>query len=67
MIVTVEHVRKAKELHGGYCTKGMRVWCERHGFDFRTFLREGMPVERLEPLNDAFAQRVIAVARGELQ
>lgn len=67
MIVTVEHVRKAREIHGGYCTKGMSVWAERHGLDFRKFIQEGYPVEVFASINDAFIQRVIEIARKEQQ
>ena len=61
-LVTVEHVRIARKRHGGYCTKGMRVWAERNGLDFRHFLQHGYPIEVMQPVADAFMTRVIDIA-----
>lgn len=58
--VTVADVRAA-----GYCINyGARAFCQRHGLDFRRFVREGLPVCELETINDAQLARVIEVAHG---
>lgn len=64
--VTIAHARRAQIAGTGVlCAPGIRAWFERHGLDLRTFLREGLPVEQLEALDDAFAQRAAAIAREE--
>nr|WP_180167693.1 hypothetical protein [Stenotrophomonas sp. SbOxS2]NYU00907.1 hypothetical protein [Stenotrophomonas sp. SbOxS2] len=67
ILVTVEHARAAKlgEQAGVLCAAGIRTWMDRHGLDLRQFLDEGLPVEQFEALDDAFAQRLAGLARGE--
>ena len=65
MMITAEHLRRARALHGGYCVTGMRVWFDRRGLDFKHFLQHGYPVEVIEAADDEFSRRVVAVARGE--
>lgn len=64
-LVTIEHIRRARESHGGFCASGIRVWCERYGIDFRRLLQEGYPIEEIEALGDAMSQKVVAIAKGE--
>ncbi len=68
VLVTVEHARAAKlgERSGVLCAAGIRTWMDRHGLDLRQFLDEGLPVEEFEALDDAFAQRLAAIAREEV-
>lgn len=47
------------------CAAGIRTWMDRHGLDLRRFLDDGLPVEQFEALDDAFAQRLAALAREE--
>lgn len=56
--VKMNHIRAAK-----MCSRGARQWFERHGLDWSTFLREGLPVEEIEATGDAMALRVARVAR----
>ena len=58
LIVTIAHVRAA-----GLCVNGSRTWFERHGLDFRAFLRKGLDAETLLATNDAMALRVVEHAR----
>lgn len=46
-------------MKAGHCASGARVWFERHGLDFRDFLKGGITVARLRELNDGFAEQVI--------
>lgn len=65
IIVTMEHVRAAG-VPGArvLCAPGIRLWAQRHDIDVRRFCREGMPIEDVERLGDAFALRVAAIARA---
>ena len=45
------------------CSKGARAFFERHALDWQAFLKEGIPVETLEKIDDAMSNRVIEVAR----
>jgi hypothetical protein len=66
--VTMRHVRAAKiGGQGVLCAPGVRPWFAQHGLDYRAFLREGLPVEQAEALDDAFAQRAAAIAREEAE
>ena len=53
-IITIDDVRKA-----GHCAKGARRWCEDHGFNFREFLKSGLPESVVAETNDAFGLQVI--------
>ena len=50
---------------GGYCARGTRLWCERHGIDYVHFVQHGINVEIIEKFDDAFAQEVCRKARDE--
>jgi hypothetical protein len=55
---------KMQDVHAAkYCSSGARVWLKHHGIDVLEFVRDGVPVERLEQTCDAFALRVAAIAR----
>lgn len=63
MRITIQHVRKA-----GLCARGYVQWARSKGFtrdQIRDHLKNGMPIEEAEALNDPFANRVIAVAKAE--
>ena len=59
VIVTIDDVRAV-----GLCVNGSRTWFERHGLDFRAFLRKGLDAETLLATNDAMALRVVEHARA---
>jgi hypothetical protein len=59
--VTMRHVRAAK-----ICGPGIRPWFANFDPELRQrFRREGIPVEEVEAMKDAFADRVAAQARKE--
>ena len=58
VIVTIDDVRAV-----GLCVNGSRTWFERHGLDFRAFLRKGLDAETLLATNDAMALSVVEHAR----
>ena len=58
----MEDIRAAK-----MCSKGTRAFFKRHGLDWDTFLKEGLPVTKLEEIDDAMGHKVAGVARGRKQ
>jgi arsenate reductase-like glutaredoxin family protein len=52
--ITITDIRAA-----GHCARGARTWFERHGFDFRAFLKDGISEEELLATGDALAVQVI--------
>lgn len=56
----MRHVRAAR-----MCSKGARVFFMRHGLDWQTFLREGLPATVIAATGDAMALQVVEVARGK--
>lgn len=58
-VVTMKDVRAAK-----MCSRGARLFFERHGLDWRSFLSEGIEAEKLIATGDAMALQVVEVARG---
>ena len=62
LIVTIDDVRAV-----GLCVNGSRAWFERHGLDFRTFLREGLDAQTLLATGDAMALRVVNYAEARAQ
>lgn len=66
VVITMRHVRAAKIAGAGVlCVSGVRAWCASHGVDYRRLVREGLPLAEVEHLDDAFAQRVKAIAMQE--
>jgi hypothetical protein len=64
--VTLQHARAAKLAGAGVtCAPGIRIWCQRHGVDLHQLAGEGLPVEQVEAIDDAYAQRAAALARAE--
>lgn len=55
--------RHIREL--GYCNRGARAFCERHGLDWRRFLAEGLPAQQIESTGDAMALKAVERARKE--
>jgi hypothetical protein len=68
MKVTVAHLRSVPGFSEkpGFCLPKSRVWARRHGLDWRDFIRNGIDIEMLESINDAFAQALVAHARREV-
>ena len=60
MIITMRDMRAAK-----MCSRGVRQFFKRHGFDWSDFLKNGIEAEKLLATGDAQAARVVEVARGK--
>lgn len=60
--VTINDVRKA-----GHCVRGAKDWFDRHGLDFRSFLRDGIDEAEFLAAGDALSRRIVDMkrARGE--
>lgn len=68
IFITMQHVRAAKLGGVGVlCANGVRDWCVRHNVDLRQLAEEGIPIAQGEAIDDAFAQRVVAIARAEAE
>lgn len=65
IMVHMRHVRDKGDFGANLCTRGARAWFDTNGLDFRDFLDNGLPIETLEALHDALADRVCAAARRE--
>jgi len=59
MIATWNH---AKEL--GYCSMGMRRWCELRGLAHLDFVRDGVSTDWLRRQDDAMAERLADYAEA---
>lgn len=57
-IVRIEHLREA-----GICLAGARRFATKMDFDFRDFLKNGLPASVLEATGDHFALTVAEIAR----
>ncbi len=57
-IVRVKHLRTAK-----ICANGAQTWWEREGLDWRDFVKNGIPAQRLLDTADPRALRVVDIAR----
>jgi hypothetical protein len=56
--VTIDDVRAA-----GHCVRGAREWFDRHGLDFRSFLREGIDEAEFLASGDGLAARIVDLKR----
>jgi hypothetical protein len=56
-------IQDAREL--GFCVGGTRTFLERHGLDFKAFLRDGLDAQDLLATGDAMAERVVAHAQAK--
>ena len=61
-LVRVTHARRL-----GYCNKGVREFCKRHGIDFYRFRHEGIPTNELEHIDDSMLQAVIKEAKNHVE
>lgn len=58
MMVLHRHLREI-----GYCNRGSRAFFQRHGLDWRAFLRAGLPEESFIATGDAMALKLVEHAR----
>ena len=56
--LTIQDCRDA-----GFCINpGVKDACKLHGVDFRQLVREGVPLEQVENINDVSVQRAVQIA-----
>lgn len=66
ILITMRHARAASlSGQGVLCASGVRAWCQRYDIDLRAFCEHGLPIEVFEQLDDAFAKRMVVIAREE--
>ena len=58
MIITITDIRAA-----GHCVRGAKDWFDRHGLDFRDFLKRGIPEAEFLASGDAMAKRIVDLTR----
>lgn len=46
-----------------FCNRGARQFCERHGFNWQSFVTHGVEVSQVEHIDDAMLKQVIERAR----
>lgn len=64
MIVTYRHYRSIPSRRGiGYCRGKGHEWFDRHGLDFRAFVREGIAADVLLATGDGMAIALVEWAR----
>lgn len=57
--ITMDDIRAA-----GHCVRGVKEWFERHGLDFRLFLREGISEEEFLASGDSLARRIVDLKKA---
>lgn len=50
-----------------FCVPGIRRRCKELNLDFRDFVKNGLPLEEMERLDDAQISRACAVARARIE
>lgn len=59
--IYLEHMRQA-----GLCGPGLFFWSRRYGAPLmRRFIAEGLPVDELAAMDDAYAQRLVTLVRQQ--
>lgn len=60
VIVKMQHIRAAN-----LCSSGSREWFAKYGFSWQDFLENGISADALIATGDAFALRVVEIAKKE--
>jgi hypothetical protein len=61
--LTIQDCRDA-----GFCINpGVKAACKLHGIDFRQLVKEGVPLEQVENLNDINVQRAVGIAKNRIE
>lgn len=55
LIITMDDCRKS-----GHCAIGVRRWMRHHGFDFRSFMADGLPAADMLGTGDGQGRQVVA-------
>lgn len=65
MIVTTQHLFTIPGFsrRRGFCRSGARSWFQRHGLDWKEFVRDGIDAARLEATGDGLACALVRWAR----
>lgn len=65
LIVTTEHLFTIRgySRRQGFCRGKSREWFQRHGLDWRDFVRNGISAEKLEATGDGLALALVDWAR----
>jgi hypothetical protein len=65
VIVTIQHLRTVPghRPRPGFCLGKSRAWAQRHGIDWKDFVRNGIPAEKLEATGDGLALALVDWAR----
>lgn len=50
----------------GFCVKGVKRACDLHGQDFKKLVREGLPLEEMDKLDDISVRRACDRARERI-
>lgn len=54
LVIRIDDIRNA-----GHCVRGAKAWFERHGLDFRAFIKDGISAQEFIDKGDALAARVV--------
>lgn len=60
ILLRIHHIHQ-----GGYCSRGAREWAKRHNINYTQFVLNGIDVNIIEKVGDAFAIHVCQIARDE--
>lgn len=55
-----------KGTNTGYCRPGLERWATEQGYSLKLFLKNGIPLSRLEGIEDPFLQKVVEAARARV-
>jgi len=58
-VVLHSHLRSV-----GYCNRGARAFCDRHGIDWSQFKRDGIDSTILESIDDQMVRNVVEYAKS---
>lgn len=59
--IDLRNVRKG--VGKGYCRPGLERWASQHGYSLKLFLKNGIPLSKLEGVRDPFLDKVVETAR----
>lgn len=63
-MMSEERVHISDVRASGYCVKGIRTWFDKHGLDFKHFLKNGIAATELIEKGDGLAKKVVAEKRA---
>ena len=57
--IYVRHLRQA-----GFCHRGARQFFFNHNLDWSSFVKNGIPINKVEAIDDIMVRQVIRLAKG---